>query len=274
MKTTIGVVFGIIVVLGALICGIMAHNPNTPAGFEGYVYEEPRVWGEGGFIDDQVGPINHGATIWRHKVVNIDMRPTTYSEVFNILANDDLNVSFRVHAIITPNTGSVKDVVEKFDAERWYTRRVKEPLRTYVRSSVQKRSSSDIKTERDQLSKEITAALIEDLKDTPFHVHSVVVGNIDYPKVVVDAVEKKLAAQQLLAEKATQEAIAEADARIKIKEAEGIAAAQEIINKTLTSNYLQHEAIQAQRMMASSPNHTTIYIPVGANGVPLVKTTN
>lgn len=33
----------------------------------------------------------------------------------------------------------------------------------------------------------------------------------------------------------------------RIIESEGIAKAQEIINRTLTSAYLQHEAIQAQR---------------------------
>ena len=61
-------------------------------------------------------------------------------------------------------------------------------------------------------------------------------------------------------------------ADIKIIEAQGIARAQQIINATLTDRYLQHEAIQAQEKMADSPNHTTIYIPSGQNGIPLVKT--
>ncbi len=61
-------------------------------------------------------------------------------------------------------------------------------------------------------------------------------------------------------------------AQIKVEEAKGIAAAQEIINTTLSDKYLQHEAIQAQMEMASSPNHSTIYIPVGNNGLPIVKT--
>jgi hypothetical protein len=61
-------------------------------------------------------------------------------------------------------------------------------------------------------------------------------------------------------------------AQIRVQEAEGIAASQRIINATLTDRYLQHEAIQAQLKMAGSPNHTQIYIPVGTNGIPLVKT--
>ncbi len=61
-------------------------------------------------------------------------------------------------------------------------------------------------------------------------------------------------------------------AQIKVEEAKGIAEAQKIINTTLTDRYLQHEAIQAQMEMANSPNHTQIYIPVGTNGIPLIKT--
>lgn len=63
-------------------------------------------------------------------------------------------------------------------------------------------------------------------------------------------------------------------AMIRVVEAEGIARSQEIINATLTDRYLQHEAIQAQEKMAGSPNHTQIYIPVGTNGIPLVRTVN
>jgi hypothetical protein len=61
-------------------------------------------------------------------------------------------------------------------------------------------------------------------------------------------------------------------AQIRVEEAKGIAQAQHLINATLTDQYLQHEAIEAQRAMAGSHNHTQIYIPVGNNGIPLVKT--
>jgi hypothetical protein len=63
-------------------------------------------------------------------------------------------------------------------------------------------------------------------------------------------------------------------AQIRIVEAQGIAEAQKIINATLTDKYLQHEAIEAQKSLADSPNHTTIYIPSGQNGIPLVQTVN
>jgi uncharacterized iron-regulated membrane protein len=61
-------------------------------------------------------------------------------------------------------------------------------------------------------------------------------------------------------------------AQIRVQDAIGIAESQKIINATLTPLYLQHEAIQAQLKMAGSQNHTQIYIPTGANGIPLVFT--
>ena len=45
-------------------------------------------------------------------------------------------------------------------------------------------------------------------------------------------------------------------------QAQGIANAMEIIRGQLSGMYIQHEAIEAQKMMVNSPNHTVVYIPV------------
>lgn len=264
--------------LGLLVLGIFAMvslssctNPNTPAGHEGYVYEKPRFFGAGGYRDTLQGPANYGFSLWRNQVINIDMRPSTYTENFKILARDDLNISFSFHAILSIKTGSVQQVVENFGGEQWYQRYVRETFRTYVRDAVQRYDSRDLKAQRENIAIEVTEKLRTYLEDTPFRLTKVVIGNINYPAIVANAVEKRLAAQQLLSEKETQKEIARKDAEIRIEEAKGIAEAQRIINATLTSNYLQHEAINAQLKMAESPNHTTVYIPVGTNGIPLVK---
>ena len=109
-------------------------------------------------------------------------------------------------------------------------------------------------------------------KGTPFEVKSVVVGNIQYPDEVADAVAKKMAMTQVLEQKETELKIEAQTKAMRIVQAEGIARAMEIIQAKLTSQYLQHEAIEAQKAMVGSPNHTTVYIPVGPMGVPLVGT--
>jgi regulator of protease activity HflC (stomatin/prohibitin superfamily) len=79
------------------------------------------------------------------------------------------------------------------------------------------------------------------------------------------------ARQQALITRAQIEAT-RADAEKRYQEAVGIRRAQVEISKTLTAQYLQHEAIQAQKAVATSgKNNTIIYVPSGANGVPLVQ---
>ena len=262
-----------IVTLALLVgCMIGCSNPYTPAGHEGYVFERPRVFGKGGFRGVINGPGNYGVSAFRNQVVNIDLRPQTYSETFKILAKDDLNVAFQVHAVLSIQGGGTEEVVLERGGIEWYQRFVREPFRTFVRGQVQSFNSREIKSRRVEIADSVRELLTGYLSETPFQVVNLVVGNIDYPEIVTQAVEKKLAAKQLLEEKETQKEIAQRDAEIRVEEAKGIAAAQEIINTTLTPYYLQHEAVQAQLKMAESPNHTTVYIPVGSNGIPLVYT--
>jgi hypothetical protein len=262
--------------VGTVIAGILFlagfTNPHTPEGNEGYVREIPRVWGSGGFQGKVAGPGNFGFSIWNNQVVNVDFRPRTLQEEFQILAKDDLNVSFRLQGIFMVKEGSIQDVVEKYGARQWYQRFVKEPFRSFVRDAVRSYDSRQIKENRVKIAGTVRDRLQDHLKSTPFELMELVVGNIDYPEAVARAVEQKLKAGQDLEKKGIEKLIAIKDAEIKIEEARGIAKSQEIINKTLTQNYLQHEAIQAQMAMANSENHTTVYIPSGTNGIPLVKT--
>ena len=261
-----------LLILCAMPLAVGCTNPSTPPGHEGYVRENPRIFGKGGFRGALKGPENFGVSLWRNEVTNVDFRPRTYGENFNILTKDELNISFRFQTIIKIKPGTIKTVVEEFGGEDFYSRYIKEPLRSMVRKSVQELASRQVKERRKEIANKVNVELQDYLAGTPFVVVANAVGNIDYPKVVTEAVEKKLAAQQLLEEKETQKEIAKKDAEIKIEEAKGIAEAQKIINSTLTENYLQHEAINAQLKMAASPNHTTVYIPSGSNGIPLVKT--
>ncbi len=247
-------------------------NPHTPAGSEGYVFENPRLFGEGGYQGIVEGPGNFGVSPWRNQAINIDVRPITFSEPFQILAQDDLNVSFQIHVVLQVQPGTVQSVVERYSADQWYDRYVKEPFRSFARQAIQAYASHELKTQRPTIAEQIQANLAAYLEGSPFEIINLSIGNIDYPAGVAKAVEKKLAAMQLLQEKETQKEIAQKDAEIRIEEAKGIAQAQEIINATLTENYLQHEAINAQKTMANSPNHTTVYIPVGSNGIPIVYT--
>ncbi len=244
----------------------------SPAGFEGYVYEEPRVVGQGGYVGTLKGPQDWGFSMLNLKVINIDMRPQTYNEEFELMTSDDLKVTFAVHVILSVRAGTVKDVVEKYGAEKWYEKNFQARVRTLVRESVKDYSSRNLKDSGIRIEETVKAELIAYLKDTPFVFVGINAGNFSYPVSVSQAVERKLAAQQQLEQKESERLMAEKDAQIRIIEAKGIAESQKIIQSTLTKQYLQHEAIKAQEKMLQSSNHTVIYMPTGPSGIPIVDT--
>ena len=81
---------------------------------------------------------------------------------------------------------------------------------------------------------------------------------------------KQIVVEQAKAELESAKLLREAE----VERSKGVAESMEIISQNLekNDNYLQYLAIQAQMKMAESPNHTTVYIPVGPNGLPLIRT--
>lgn len=60
-------------------------------------------------------------------------------------------------------------------------------------------------------------------------------------------------------------------AAIRLQDAIGVREAQDEIAKTLTPLYVQFEMVDALRQIAvSGKNNSVVYIPAGANGIPLV----
>ncbi|MBI2446515.1 MAG: hypothetical protein HYV51_01700 [Parcubacteria group bacterium] len=273
----------------ALVIGsfglVGCSNPSTPAGYVGYVTQG--AWfGHDRFYNMQTGPTSTGLG-WLLDAHNISVTPYTYHEPMTVLSKDNLKVSFQVHIVwrVKPEHEQVKLFVEKYTTlergddknpnkvvEVAYGNFLKEPLRTATRDEVQALDALALKERIVQIGHAIEKTMKIWVNNTPFDIMSVVVGDIQYPDEVANAVAKKMATTQLLEQKATEIQIAGRDAEKRIKDAEGVAKAMEIINQRLTPQYLQHEAIAAQEKMVGSPNHTTIYIPVGNNGVPLVGT--
>lgn len=274
------------VVVPTTVWFLGSYNPETQAGYVGYI-TQGALYGKTKFYGLQTGPTSPGRT-WLLSVQNISVTPYTYHEPMTVLSRDNLKVSFQIHIVwrVKPEHEQVKLFVEKYTTlkasdgnhpdktvEVSYENFLKEPLRTATRDEVQGKLDALALKERIVL---IGHAIEEKMRswvdNTPFDIMSIVVGDIQYPEEVANAVAKKMATTQLLEQKLTEIQIAGRDAEKRIKEAEGIAKAMEIVQAKLTPLYLQHEAIKAQEAMVGSPNHTTIYIPVGPMGVPMVGT--
>jgi regulator of protease activity HflC (stomatin/prohibitin superfamily) len=268
-----------------------SSNPFTPAGYVGYL-TKGAVFGQSRFYGTQLGPTSAGRT-WLLDVTNVSVTPYTYSEDFTgndaVLSRDNLKIAFRVHTVWRVDDTKVPLFMDRYSTtiadqavqkepeaivKVAYGNFVREPLRTFARDEVQRRNGLEVKDVLIPIGDAVLARIRAYAADSPFVITSVVVGNVQYPSEVADAVSRKLAATQELQRKDTEIEIERKERLKREVQAQGIANAMQIIRGQLSAMYIQHEAIEAQRQMINSPNHTVVYIPVGPMGVPITGTFN
>ena len=279
-----------VIVAAAVIWLLGSSNPFTPAGYVGYL-TRGAVFGKSTFYGVQRGPTSAGRT-WLLDVTNVSVTPYTYSEDFTgndaVLSRDNLKISFRVHTVWRVDETQVPLFMERFSTtvtnhsgterapdsivEVAYGNFVKEPLRTFARDEVQRRNGLEVKDALIPIGEAVLSRIRAYAAQSPFVISNVVVGNVQYPAEVADAVSKKLATTQDLQRKDTEIEIERKERTKREVQAQGIANAMQIIRGQLSTMYIQHEAIEAQKQMVNSPNHTVVYIPVGPMGVPLTAT--
>lgn len=267
-------------------------NPFTPAGYVGYL-TRGAIFGRSHFYGVQRGPISSGRA-WLIDVTNVSVTPYTYTEDFTgdeaVLSRDNLKIAFRVHTVWRVDDTRVPLFMERYSTtvsgsgtrgiekdpdaivKVAYGNFVREPLKTFARDEVQRRNGLEVKDSLIPIGDAVLARIRAYAEGSPFVVTSVVVGNVQYPAEVADAVARKLAATQELQRKDTEIEIERKERTKREVQAQGIANAMEIIRGQLSPMYVQHEAIEAQKTMVNSPNHTVVYIPVGPMGVPLTGT--
>lgn len=250
-------------------------NHTTPEGREGYIVHVPLFFGESAYLGSQTGPTSTGM-VWRQRVTNVDMRPKNYSEEFHILSRDNLNVGFEAHARISLRAGTVQQLIEGYggannigDVEgqpEWYVRNVMRPYRTAVRDIVHGVDAYEIQAQTQQIGNRILARLQEEYGDSPIQFETISIGNLTYPAAINQEIQRKLAAEQDLERMERERQIAEQQAEIRITNAEGRAAAQRIVNETLTPLYVQHEMLEGFRALSRTSRATIVAAPSGQDG--------
>jgi regulator of protease activity HflC (stomatin/prohibitin superfamily) len=246
-------------------------HPRTPEGHEGYVYHIPLMFGKTEFRDTMRGPDSTGVS-WRLYVTNIDMRTKSYKEDFSLLTRDNLSVEFEVNTRISLRPGAVKEVVERWGGVEWYEWNVREPLRTIVRTSVTEVNAVEIQLKTESVRLMIEERLLKKYEGTPVNIESVDVGNIRFPKKVMEAIERKIGTQQELQRQEFVLAKTRKEAAIRVLNALKEAKQQRIITETLDPLYVQRLAVDVYGTIGASGNNTVVVLPNSdkGTGLPLV----
>jgi prohibitin 1 len=146
-------------------------------------------------------------------------------------------------------------------------------FRAAIRGITVNHEAKDLYTSsRELISNEIFRDLQENLGKRGIVVETILLRKVDLPKLVVEAINAKLAADQqaqqmrFVLEKERQEA------ERKRIEAQGIQDFQRIISQGLSEQLLRWKGIETTRALAESPNSKTVIIG-GRDGLPLILNT-
>lgn len=259
-------------------------NVRVTAGYASYIYSKP-IFGKGEFKEVIFGPASTGLR-WRLFGQSVSITPFTYSEAFDadsaILAKDKLPLASQAHVVwrLKPEDKSVRRFMEEFGgwentgdpdkiAKQAYSQFIREPFRTITRSVVAQYNGLDVNEYLPQISHEIESQVRELLKNTPFELMSIVMGNASPPQQVIVAIAGKVALNQTLEQKAVEEQIAEKNILIERKngEAAGARASAQAIEqaKAITAitgvlNPLYIQYLQAENIKGAD----RVYVPLNS----------
>ena len=269
----IGPLVGIALILSVLVVAGLSKagcaNHHTPPGFEGYIRSKPLL-DTGEYIGLQKGPTSTG-WVWRQEVINIDMRPRTYSEEMKIRTAKGSDLKFKAHVRIQLKDNGAKEIVEELGGKKWYELNVKKTFQRAVREKVQVLDPFKVKSEMLAISRDVLAAMQDEYKDTHIEFLSVDIGNITYPETIVESVIKKFVTYQVNERKDIELQIAQKQIEIAVAEAKGKADSQRVIGKTLDPLLLQYEALRAIDQLSGSKNTTFLLMPQTEGGsVPFI----
>jgi regulator of protease activity HflC (stomatin/prohibitin superfamily) len=202
---------------------------------------------------------------WRapwNDVYVYDIRWQSFTENVDALSADDLQVLIKAAIILRPVPEEVYFLAHEVGAD-FYTRIVKPEFMAAVRSVVSGYPMVTVPEKSAEIASKVQAVVVEKLKGRHLQIQSVALADVDFPKVVLGAIEQKQAKEQQKEQKEFELTIAAKDAEIartrakgegdaiRIRaegEAEGLqiramgqAKAQETITKTLTPAYLQYK---------------------------------
>ncbi|HLL96785.1 MAG TPA: prohibitin family protein [Spirosoma sp.] len=177
----------------------------------------------------------------------------------------DLTVLYRVVAADAPR------ILRQIGPD--YTDKVVRPItRTRIRdNAVYYDAVALYSTRRDEFQGRIYKTIEADFKQRGLMLEQLLIRNIDLPASVKKTIESKINAEQDAQKMQFVLAKERQEAERKRVEAQGIADYQKILSTGLSDKQLQYEQIQAQRVLAASPN-AKIIIMGGRGNNPLMLT--
>lgn len=258
------VIFAVVIFIVLLIL-IFKSSITISAGEGGVLF---KTFGNGIDVDNTYGEGFHIIAPW-NKMITYEVRQQEVMEKMAVLSSNGLEISLEVSTWYQPLYGKLPHL-HKEKGQDYLNRVVRPAIRSASRSVIGRYTPEEIySTKRDAIQTEIFEETKKILDNQYVQLNEVLVRDITLPPTIKTAIENKLKQEQasLEYEFKLQKEKKEAE-RLRIA-AEGKAAANRILNASLTPNILKEKGIEATLELSKSPN--TKVVVVGDNdGMPLI----
>ena len=214
-------------------------------------------WGK--IVDKQIGDGLKFYNPVKTVIKKIDMRERITSIATQTVSKEGLKFGINITVRYQVKEGSAVYLVKNLQTE------LHNLINSYTNSTIDDIATAKDKNElysdegRVAIVKAVKEKLNLELSDYAI-INQVIFEDIQLPESITTAIEKQQAALETIKEKENMKQVAEKEADIKRIEAKGIADANNIIQRSLTKEYLQYEAIQKL-----NPQAQKVFIP--SNGI-------
>ncbi len=257
-------------IFGALILIFLFWSRMTVtigAGQSGVIFN---TFGKG--INLEQAPLGEGFHFiapW-NKVYVYSVRQKERAEDMKMLSSNGLEIHIDVSAWFWPNKVQLpylhKNIGKDYEAQV-----VIPAMRAAARSVIGRYTPEEIySTKRDAIQDEMYEETEKILALKYVHLDRMLIRSVILPASIKSAIESKLKQEQLALEYKFKIQRAQKEAERKRIAAEGEAAANKIINSSLTSELLKMRGIEATIKLSESQNAKTIIIGSGKDGLPLI----
>ncbi len=262
-------VLPVALVIGAIILVIIFWSRMTitiDAGHAGILF---KTFGGGIDTEKTYGEGFHFLAPW-NKMIDYEVRQQEIAEDMNVLSSSGLEIKVDVSAWYQPSFAELGLLHKNIGTD--YLRRIIIPsMRSSARKVIGRYTPEQIySTKRDAIQDEIFTETVEILAEKYVKVNRILIRSIILPATIKTAIEKKLRQEQESLEYEYKLTKAAKEAKRQKIDAEGKAAANRILNASLTDKILREKGIQATLKLAESPNSKVVIIGNTKDGMPLI----
>lgn len=237
---------------------------TVPPGGRGVYFN----WRTGTDATIALGEGWHWIAPWNRLYI-YDVRIKDAVEKLSILTKDQLNIKTDLSIRYRPVSEEVANLHQKV-GPGFYETLIRPVVRNQTREVISGYESVEAYTLRAEIEAKIYESVTEKLKGRSVHIEAIMLRNMDFPKSVTDAIERKLAMKQEADKMKYVLEKEKLEAERKRVEAKGIADFQKIVSEGINEALLRWKGIEATLALAQSPNAKVVVIGAGKDSLPLI----